>query len=726
MKSRSLGAAKALLGVTFAIFGFSAIALGASTNSQGMAGKWLGVFQVYPNFVRFELELSHSASGNGRLEGSIRLEPLVKDTPTPMGITAVSASYDSQARTFEISPTRSAYGDLRGIRLQTFFGVFDADKQAFGGVIVGATTSNSSPYFVLARPEITKKLFFKTLGKVQKDAKPGAKLPSFWSGVKKSKILAWSSLLTDEYPEIDFYRSASNLVGEMSRSLFRDEHFRPYFGKNFDKLSRGERGKIWKSSQKIPPPRANFPEERPAGVARSVGRAFSPYQAPAVTLSVLTFRLMEAWRSQSSTRMAKFSPELNALTTIDALEVSEEKAFLKYWPSERASFKAAFGTARTRVVEPVLSEMVDNLVATAAGMEGAVALAGATRPGGAALQTGSQSTSSYTAGQARQTRSRRGVSAGVTGTAPVAAAGSPITGEYNIGSLMTLVDDSTKARETEKLKSALVDILVEETSKDVQAINGFGMGMKGLQAGSEWNQQMTWKYSSFSQYTPVRVLFGKLAQQRDSVFPGAEKEITGRFNSAGSTREIDQLRAAFLGVPSDSQNATGSRMLRAAQTRRQSLAQQETIEQRRREQEARWASSPCASVRDKGMSQFGEPSGELICRIIEAGYAAGDEWISGMKGSCNNVGNDMGRAYACLIGQAGGVGGGPQLGIRSFKKHWCVAEDRDEYESYVCQYTLAIKSNNQYTSGFMNMIPAGVYKSRFYRLADGWYREVLN
>jgi hypothetical protein len=478
-----------------------------------------------------------------------------------------------------------------------------------------------------------------------------------------------------------------------------------------------------KSAQKIPPPRANFPEERPAGVAAGLARAFSPYHAPAVTLSVLTFRLMEAWRSQSSARMENLSPELSALITIDALEKSEGKAFLKYWPSERASFKAAFGTARTRVVGPVLSKMVDNLVAAETGMEGAAALAGATRPGGAALQTGSQSTSSYTAGQARQTRSRRGVSAGVTGTAPGAVAGSSITGEYNIWSLMTLVDESSRARETAKLNSALVDILVEETGKDEQAIAALGTGMKGLQAGSEWNQQMAWKYGAFSQYTPVQVLFGKLARQRESVFPGAENEFTTRLNSAGSTREIDQLRAAFLGVPSDSQSATGSRILRVAQTRRNSLAQQETIEQRKRMEEERLARSPCAKVPDERTADPGEPSGKTICRIIEAGYAAAEQYIDSAKGSCANVGpNDVAGGYACLMGYMADVGGGPQFSVSQFRKHGCISAENRGYRGYFCEYSMALRTSNAYTSGLINTLPASRYRSRFVLEPDGWYK----
>ena len=723
MKFSSPNAAKALLGMAFAIFGLSHGALEASAASQDMTGKWLGVIQVSPNFIRIEINLSHDASGDGSLEGTIRLEPLVKNTSTPMGITAVTAHYDPQARTFEISPTRSAYGDLRGLRMHSLFGVFDAEKQAFGGVLVGVTSSNYSPYFVLARPENAKKLFSKTLKQVQKDAKPGAKLPSFGSGGKKSKILAWSSLLANEYPDIDFYHTSINSVVDMSRSLFRDEHFRPYFGKNFDKLSRGERNKIWKTAQKIPRPRANFPEERPAGVAASATRGFLASKAPDMTLTVLAFRYMDAWRIQSSARMAKLEPELNALITIDTLEKSEEKAFSKYWPSERASFKAAFGTARTRVVGPVLSEMVDNLVAAATSMEGAAALAGATRPGGAALQTGSQFTSSSTAGQARQTRSRRGVSAGVTRTAPVVSAGRPITGEYNIWSLMTLVDEPTKTRETAKLNSALVDILVEETSKDAQAINRFGTGTKSLQAGSEWNQQMAWKYGTYSQHASVRALFSALARQRDSVFPGAERDITSQLNSAGSTREIDQLRAAFLGVPSDSQSATGSRILRVAQTRRNSLAQQETIEQRKRMEEERLARSPCAKVPDERTADPGEPSGRTICRIIEAGYAAAEQYIDDAKGSCANVGpNDMAGGYACLMGYMADIGGGPQFAVSQFRKHGCISAESRGYRGYFCEYSMALRTSNVHTRGLFNALPASRYRSRFVLEPNGWYK----
>ena len=48
MKSVSFSASMAVL------LALSHNALGANTDSQDMTGKWLGVFQVYPNFVRFD------------------------------------------------------------------------------------------------------------------------------------------------------------------------------------------------------------------------------------------------------------------------------------------------------------------------------------------------------------------------------------------------------------------------------------------------------------------------------------------------------------------------------------------------------------------------------------------------------------------------------------------------------------------------------------------------
>ena len=59
---------------------------------------------------------------------------------------------------------------------------------------------------------------------------------------------------------------------------------------------------------------------------------------------------------------------------------------------------------------------------------------------------------------------------------------------------MALVDESTRARESEKLITALNHLLSEETRKDTEAIGRFGGGLNSLQASAEWNKQMVRKY----------------------------------------------------------------------------------------------------------------------------------------------------------------------------------------------------------------------------------------
>ena len=646
------------------------------------------MYEIYPSLVRVQLDLTPGASGGGLYDGTIRLEPLVDGTRTPMGVTAISVHYDSQMRTLEIKPTSAAYSDMRGVRLPTLFGVFDEEQQAFGGVIVGVTVSSSSPYFVLARPDKARKRYFKPLRQVAKDAKPGGRLPSFGGGgISRKKFLDWSMQLASEYPDIDFYRTESNTVLGMSRSLFRDGNFQPYFGKKFDKLKRGEREGNSRVVQKIPAPRANFPEERAAGVAHGAARAFSSFRALDTTLTVYAFRHMDAWRSQSLARMEKLGTNRDALIAIDALAQSEEKAFLMYWPSERAAFSGAMQASRTRIVGPILSEIVDQLVATASGAKGLAALARARTSGSSTTSAG---------------------------------------GDYSVGTLMALVDESTRARESEKLNAALDNLLTKETRTDTEAIGRFGGGLNSLQVSAEWNTQMARKYGSFLQYTPVQVLFGKLRLQRESVFGAVEPELTGRINSAGSTREIDQLRTTYFGVVSDKQIASASRMLRVAQDRRTALQEQETSQRAEQAARQRYENSPCASVRDASEDPSGGPSGELMCRIIESGFTAADQLNQEMKDSCAHVDrNDMGAAYVCLFGQLGGVGGGPQLKIGGFRKHWCKSAQPHGYEGYICEYTMKIISGNELTRSIIGMIPATVNTERFVETPLGWYRVQL-
>ena len=138
----------------------------------------------------------------------------------------------------------------------------------------------------------------------------------------------------------------------MARNLFRDDFFRPYFGAAYDDLSRADLQATSLELRKIPPPRSNFPEERPNSVARTIERAFLPtggtYAWTDITLSVIAMRPMEAWRSQSLRRLAAAQGPGDVLKVVAALEAAENTVLATFWPSERKAFSEAVTAARRK------------------------------------------------------------------------------------------------------------------------------------------------------------------------------------------------------------------------------------------------------------------------------------------------------------------------------------------------------------------------------------------
>jgi hypothetical protein len=693
----------------------------AQRTAAQLDGTWIGVYQSYPYYIRMSLQMP--AGGQGSAE--MRLEPLVKLNSIgrpPMGVVPVTVEFDAAARTIAVTPGADAYRTL-GIMVPRFMGVLDDDSQLVGGVLVGAG-AEASPYFILGRSSVAEKAFLSTLIDAMTQAAGGAApagafqnpvrgiRQAFGRGPGEDKIREWASRLITEHPDIDPYRTEMGRVFTMARNLFRDEYFRPYFGKPYDDLDRGDLMAISAEIRKIPPPRSNFPEERPNSAIRAVERAFMPlggtYNWTDITLSVVAMRPMEAWRNQSLKRLQAAQGAGDVLKAVAAIEHAENTALATFWPSERKAFGEGVGAARTRVAGPVLVARVDALLASATSFDGARQIA-------SVLET---INSARPAAPARPVPGQRGMP-GMPAAAPV-----PAAVPDDIPGLMALVPPDFRQTQTTRMHDRVTQLVEAEVARDRQSLARLGDGLAGLQAGVKWRADADAKYGPLANRAPVEALYRDAAAQRKPLIEAAEKALTARVQAAKTTREVNDIVYGHLGVPSDRSDPAGARVIQIAGQRTSQLQATEAAAAAKESEARRAAASVCAQTSaDKDPDGLpGEPTERDMCQAVERVLLGAQKNLADLKEECNGItakSNPV-SAMLCLMGAAGQIGGGPQLSLRGFKKIACSSAAPAGRPGFFCDYASSLASGNAMTGPIVNRFPGEVNTARFVRSSGTW------
>jgi hypothetical protein len=702
-------------------------------------GSWVGVFQSYPQFVRMTLQIAAAPAGG--FSGELRLEPLVQIRTVgraPAGVVNVSVDYDAAAATVRIAPGADAYRTL-GMQLPQFAGVVDDDGRMIGGTLVPVAMSGS-PYFVMARPEAAEP-FLKRLSDVGAGPAPAARpqpsprirtpapppgrgaAPPPTSGgdgsISEGKLREWATRFTTEYPNIDPYRTESGAVGLMARNLFRDDFFRPYFGRSFDELDRAHMTAITMELRKIPPPRSNFPEEKPNGVLRSVDRAFSPsgtYAAPDMTLSVIALRPIQRWMTASIRRLASPAPTLEGLQVVTRIEGAEDVAIRTLWPSEQKTFAEAVSGARAKIAGPVLAQRVDELLATAKTIASA-------QPVMTALDQSSQRAAAVTTAAAAP--AGRGAPGRPAPTArPPAPGGATTTGpaiDTSLPALMAMAPPDVRQAQTARLEARVAEIVDAEAQKDGQALGRLGDGAAGLEAGGKWLAEVNRKYGSLARRPAVSALVDDLGKRRGAQFRAGESTVATRLQAAKTSLDVNAVIGAYLSVPSDRRDPIGGKLLASAQQKRDQMQGAEAEAAQREAAARREAASPCAKGRTQ-KDHEDEPTERDMCYAIERTLTGAQAVTGELAAACNDVrpNGDPMTALTCLMGKMGQVGGGPQLSVRAFQKIGCASAAAVGRPGYFCDYAIQIVTGNATTAGMINRLPGEVTTSRFVRSSGTW------
>jgi len=601
----------------------------------------------------------------------------------------------------------------------------DVSRRAIAGVVLGGA-NGGSPYFVLARPENANDLFLKKLAQAAKATtsrgggignRIGIRSP-FRHRPGRQELVGWAQRFVDEYPEVDAYQTVQGTLFGMARNLFRDEHFKEYFGKTYEEMGRGERDDLASAIRKIKPPRANFPEERPAGVLRAVEGGFGKAAAPDITLSILAFRIMRGWRDASIHRLHELEPVSGTLGVVAAIETAEDATLAQSWPSERAAFANEIANARTKLAAPILVAQVEELIASAEGLSGAKRLA-------ASLQAmAADSPRRRPAPGNRRARDVTRAAAVPQGSTFSDTLRDAYTGA-TIPELMLVVSPDVRSDQRTRIQRRMEELLQREVQQDQLDMVGLGAGIDGVRNGVLWYAAVTQKYGALAGEPPVEGLLGEFARRRGEILPGVESTLSARIEAVGSVGEVTNLVNSYLSVPSDRSDRVGDRLLKAAQRQAERFTEAEREQAREDAAAAREAASACAQAPDTPGEYQGEPTAQEICRAVEATLSQAQENLKGLSSSCSGVrDNDPMGALACLLGSASQVGGGPQLSLRTFAKVACVpAKNRP---GFYCDYSVDLQSDNNYTKSTFDLLGSEIITRRFVHSNGEWLIVVDN
>ena len=721
-------------------------ALSAQTPSPAalpLTGAWTGVYQAYPHLIKMTMQMP--APGQGRMDAEMRMEPLVESRTVGrahMGVVRVTVEYDPAARSLSITPAADATRAV-GFSPPRFTGVFDDEDGLIAGVMPGAR-SDSSPYFVMARADDAEDAFLETLREMTEQSAPAVRRsrrrPLRLPGVGnvrigggggspgEAKIVEWAQRLATEYPDVEPYRTEVGRLFGTARHLFRDEHFVAYFGKPYDEQSRADRDAVLADIRKVPRPRANFPEERANGAVHAVESAFrasggGTYGAPDVTLSVIALRTIQAWRTRSMAWLTSAPAELDTLKAVAAAEASEAEVLGTAWPTERRAFGEAVSASRVRVAGPVVARAVGDMLNKATSFNAVAEITAALDAVPPAPAAAAPAAPAAAAPAAAGVRARTATPRGRRTMAN--PSGGPPAPD-SLPALLALLPADARQPHITRLESRIDELVIAEARRDADIVARFGTGLEGLRTSGQWEEQAAAKYRGLTSRPPVQALFKALADRRAPLLQAAEPTLAARIQAARSSADLAEVRSAYLSVDSDMVDPAGTRLYQLAFKQDAQLRSTEIAKAAKEAETRRREASPCASApNSRSLGEEGdEPTARDMCLAYEQLILDTQQGVKAMQDDCRTLSGTSNPMLAinCLMGMAGGMGGGPQLSLGGFEKIACVKQGGGP--TFRCNFAAQLSSANPIFGPTVNRASGEVINGYFTPRGSEWiYRR---
>lgn len=278
----------------------------------------------------------------------------------------VQLTYNPKIRTFRLKLEHNSQCDRMGldVRLADFNGVHDVIGNTLTGleqeVMESGNGSDSrDQHFIFFRSNRFKAIA-ETFDKLEKtDGVKTGGLFSFLKAPGKKSLRNWAQPLYDEYSGQDLNQGAYSHMKLVAIKLFRDRHFKKYFGERFDDLSVTELGIIWKTLINLKQSSQDEMDQKISMLERMFWTGHGDNAAKQTALRVMAQRFMLNWHHDRLVDLEKLPEEKESLQYIDLFEKELAKTALTLlWPSELSADKKRFAANRKRIALPVLKGML--------------------------------------------------------------------------------------------------------------------------------------------------------------------------------------------------------------------------------------------------------------------------------------------------------------------------------------------------------------------------------
>jgi hypothetical protein len=265
--------------------------------------------------------------------------------------------FDPQLRTFRLFPKPQARARMGRLGLEFHLhnlgGVHDQREDVLAGLKpsqVGATQAPNSG---------DQHFFFARSSRFKDEAKsfdPSVSwVPSL--GPSRSDLTQWLQPFFSEYPGANLYQSVHGRLELAAIKLFRDDHFKKYFGDPFDELSSTQLKNIQRAMQN--PGGRDATDQSIVALNRMFWVGRGDNAAAQTALWVKAQRHMLHWRQDQLTALPRLPGLKNSLEHIDQVEQELAKvAPALLWPSELKGDKAQLLQSRQAIAYPALRTML--------------------------------------------------------------------------------------------------------------------------------------------------------------------------------------------------------------------------------------------------------------------------------------------------------------------------------------------------------------------------------
>jgi hypothetical protein len=346
-------------------------------------------------------------------------------------------------------------------------------------------------------------------------------------------FIQWSKRLEQEYPETNFQRESINKLQAWSYNLFADDHFVPFFGKAYDAMSSGERESVHAST--INPCRISDKYRGGFWQWNTLAQPFNKlphtqFGSATVLSAVAQGREVRAKLAQLKQeaealpatvqgydRLAVIGSEANALMTPPKVVRTNIAPVSPLFPSEQAAIRADISSHKMRLAEGALGEKLQPVLMAAPAYDGAVALK-----------------------RAMQVQ------------------------HLLVKEVSPVIRKGYENKIEERLSVVITHLLREEKQKIVQ----FGNNLAGLRDGAAWYLQFEKRYVGEFKDASAPAIQRSYLERRRAQLAAVAPELAGMVRKATSVRDVDQIIAGALPLPSDRDDAATKPVLAAVDTRK--------------------------------------------------------------------------------------------------------------------------------------------------------------